>query len=223
MKLMTERKYQCPESPFSLDRINNLLKSKIRGVIHIGANYGEETNEYRRREISKVIWIEPLSSGFEQLKALREAYGDLIYNYCIGAENKEIDFFVTNNIVSSSPRDLGLHKHQDPTCVVQEIQKVNMKRLDTLVEEEGINLSDYNFINVDVQGFEDEVIEGGKETFKKMDAILLETNYKDVYLGCKSKEEIQSIMADLGFVLVSSIQINKVQFEDVYVNASSFK
>ena len=45
----------------------NFLFKKISGLIHIGANTGQERNEYEQYSLA-VIWVEPIPEIFDQLK-----------------------------------------------------------------------------------------------------------------------------------------------------------
>jgi hypothetical protein len=48
-------------------KIFNKYKMNIKGIVHIGAHYGEEIQEYVDNGIQKIIVFEPLSKNFDVL------------------------------------------------------------------------------------------------------------------------------------------------------------
>ena len=217
MKLLTDRKYVVNPPVIPMNEIESILNKKINGVIHVGANYGEEANEYIRNNINNVIWIEPLSFGFNQLKQLQDEYNHKIFNCAIGNIDGELEMYVTSNNVSSSLRDLGTHKYMSPDCIITNKEIVKVYKLDTLISKYNINMSDYNLLNIDTQGTEDQVLEGADKNLANFDALYIEVNDKNVYVGCKTKNEIRSYLKDKGFELKLERKINLLQYEHLYI------
>ncbi len=58
-------------SPFR--RNTERFLRKARGVIHVGANQGQERNLYAAYNLN-VLWIEPIPEVFDQLTALIAPY-----------------------------------------------------------------------------------------------------------------------------------------------------
>ena len=65
-----------------------------------------------------------------------------------------------------------------------------MFRLDDLA----LDLSKYNFMNIDVQGYELEVFKGAFETLKNIDYIISEVNQDEVYEGCPHVSELDKYL-----------------------------
>jgi FkbM family methyltransferase len=216
MELMTDRKYQTPDLMVNIPTIERYINKKINGVIHVGADYGEETNWYRKSEIENVVWIEPLEVGFSQLKELQEKYGDKIYNCAIADYDGESEMFMVDNIVSSSLRDIGTHNQMCPLTVSGR-PKVKVFKLDTLIEQEQLDMGKYNFLNVDTQGTEDLVLKGCEQNLHFFDVLYLEVNEKDVYVGCPHKDEITEYLNARNFRLLTSVKVNMLQYENIYV------
>jgi FkbM family methyltransferase len=76
---------------------------KIKGIIHVGAHYGQEYELYQSFQIDNLVFFEPLSKNFEILK---EHLGDnaLLIQKALGNENKKIKMYVesANDGMSSS-------------------------------------------------------------------------------------------------------------------------
>ena len=51
----------------SFTNLHNKYKMDIKGIVHIGAHYGEEIQEYVDNGIQKITVFEPLSKNFEVL------------------------------------------------------------------------------------------------------------------------------------------------------------
>src|ERR1700755_2954604 len=83
------------------------------GVLHLGANTGQEAPVYNRHGVSEVIWVEAIPEIFEELVKNVEQYpAQLCLNICVGKEEgKVVKFNVSNNeSQSSSYLELGHHK-----------------------------------------------------------------------------------------------------------------
>lgn len=170
---------------------------KIKGVIHIGAHYGQEHNLYRKNNINNIIYFEPLKKNFEVLRQNVDE-NTVLYNYALGNEEKDVEMFVesNNNGQSSSILEPDLHKEQYPHIVFNEKQIVEMKKLNSF----GIDYSKYNFINIDVQGYELEVFKGGTSALPHIDYIISEVNRGNLYKNCAMVEDLDKFLSDFGFV-----------------------
>ena len=62
----------------------------------------------------------------------------------------------------------------------------------------------YNFINIDVQGYELEVFKGAEETLKHIDLILTEINKEEMYEGCALIGEMDEYMSERGFQRIAT-------------------
>lgn len=182
---------------------NQLVKKynmKMNGVLHIGAHYGEEHSLYKTNNINKIVYFEPLKSSFEVLKS---NVGDdsTLFNIALGQEEKEIEMFVetANNGQSSSILEPGLHLNQYPHITFDSKEIVMMKRLDDVIDNSN---GEYNFINIDVQGYELEVFKGSTKTLENVDYIISEINNDEVYRNCAKVNELCDFLGQYGFTLV---------------------
>ena len=119
----------------------NKYNLDIKGIIQIGAHFGQEHSLYEENNILNIVYFEPLSKNF---KVLKENVGDkaILFNYALGNENKKISMNVesANQGMSSSILKPKLHIRQYPHIVFNETEEVDMKRLDDIE----FNFSDYN-------------------------------------------------------------------------------
>jgi len=216
-ELLKDAKYQTPNLTIPIEAIEQHGNLKVRGVIHVGANYGEESNHYRTAGVDNVIWIEPLEFGFAQLGHLEELYGDKIFNCAISDYDGEAEMFHVHNEVSSSLLEVGRHNE---FCLLHTVDKPKVKvyKLDTLIKKNNIDINNYNMLNVDSQGAEHLVLSGCEENLDKMDVLYLELNEKDVYIGAKDKDEIIAGLREKHFTLTHGLQVNALQYEGVFIH-----
>jgi FkbM family methyltransferase len=176
--------------------LNDLVKKynmNISGVIHIGAHYGEEVSNYVNLGIDDIVLFEPLEENFEILKNNVSNLNANINGYCaaLGNKNQYVNMFLSsNNLESSSVLKPKMHLDLHPEVVFSREQSVEMKRLDDFSFEK------YNFINLDVQGYEMEVLKGAEKTLEYIDYLYCEVNRNEVYEGNAYIDEIDEYLSN---------------------------
>src|SRR5580704_16267673 len=106
---------------------------KVIGVIHVGANTGQEMSLYEKYGLS-VIWIEPIDEVFEKLKSnLNKVTNQMALQALVTDVNdKEYDFNVANNNgASSSILEFDLHQDIWPEVTYEKKVKKISKTLPT--------------------------------------------------------------------------------------------
>ena len=78
------------------------------------------------------------------------------------------------------------------------------KRISTIFSENGISFDNYNFVNIDLQGYELPAIKGFGDAISKMDYIYTEVNTGEVYKGCTKIEELDEYLGGYGFTRVET-------------------
>ena len=183
----------------------NLLKQKynmdIKGIIHIGGHHGQEFKTYEENNISNVVFFEPVPTTF---KILEQNVGNkaILHNVALGNENKKIEMFIetANQGQSSSILEPGIHTRQYPHITFDSKLEVDMVRLDGFLTDP----DKYNFINIDVQGYELEVMRGAIKTLENIDYIMSEVNRDEVYINCSKVDELDKFLAEFHFVRVET-------------------
>ena len=165
----------------------------VSGVIHIGAHYGEEVSNYVNLGIDDIVLFEPLEKNFEILKNNVSELNANITGYCaaLGNKNQNVNMFLSsNNLESSSVLKPKIHLDLHPEVVFSGEELVEMKRLDDF------SFKNYNFINMDVQGYEMEVLKGAEKTLEYVDYLYCEVNRNEVYEGNAYIEEIDNYLSN---------------------------
>lgn len=194
-----------------------------KGVLHVGANIGEEAPVYLELGIERQIWIEPNPQMVEKLVAnLSNNPKAFIHMVCAGDENKEVVLHISNNAgQSSSVLELGTHRDVHPDVFYVEDITVPMVRLDTFFRETDIqsdkeqySLEGIDFLNIDTQGFEASVLRGMGELLHNFKWAYLEVNKAELYKQCALVEEIDKYLTDFGFERVETMWAGNTNWGD---------
>lgn len=181
------------------DLIDFLEDRKIDLVLDVGANVGQfgaslRAGGYRGRIVS----FEPIASAFETLSARTAGDGNWEVHRCgLGAAAGEAVLNISELSVCSSILELsasaGLH---DKRTAVVRTETIPVRTLDEVAS----GLSGRILLKVDTQGYERQVLDGGAQTIRRVQGILLELPVIHTYRGEWQFHEALKFMADLGFV-----------------------
>lgn len=175
---------------------------KPKGVLHIGANVGEERFVYDELGIKKQIWIEGNPEIFLKLKE-NVSYNPhaIALNFLIGDENKFVDFHISNNgSQSSSVLELGTHKQQHPDVFYVKTINEMQWRIDSLE----LDLTGIDFLNIDIQGVELQALKGMGDYLKYFQWLYLEVNKDYVYENCALVNDVDEYVKAFGFTRVET-------------------
>ncbi len=181
--------------------IDSFLKD-ITGVIHIGANVGQERDLYEIFNLD-VIWIEPIPEIFAQLKANTVNYHkQSSFNLLLtDLDNQEYDFKISNNGgESSSIFDIALHKEIWPNVEYTRSIKIKSHTFSSFVKINQIDLMRYQALVLDTQGSELLILKGCEEHLKQFKYIKTEAPNFESYAGCCQLEELSSFLFEFGFI-----------------------
>jgi FkbM family methyltransferase len=110
--------------PLDSSQLDSFLKD-VPGVIHVGANIGQEREEYASLGL-KVAWVEPIPAVFETLRSnISGLANQRAYQYLLAAEEGvEYTFHVADNGgASSSIFEFAKHRKLHPDIhFVQDIR-----------------------------------------------------------------------------------------------------
>ena len=182
----------------SLDLMVKSYDLKIKGVLHIGAHYGQEYGVYADKSIKNMIFFEPVMANYKELVArVPMVDGIRTLNIALGNTTGEMEMFVeTKNLgMSCSLLEPGTHLNLYPAIVFDKREKVKIDKLDNIEFDRSL----FNMINIDVQGYELEVFKGAVETLKTIDIVYAEVNTEEVYKGCGLIGDIDKFLEQFGF------------------------
>ena len=169
----------------------------ITGVIHIGAHYGEELQDYIDEGIQDMLIFEPLESNYKIVEDKAQYLNANIegHQVALGSKTGEVMMYVSDNEKqSSSILKPKVHLTHHPHVKFPETEKVELDLLDNYWKSCG----NYNFINMDVQGFELEVLKGGRKVLEQINYVYCEVNRDEVYENNAYVEEIDEFLSQYG-------------------------
>lgn len=156
---------------------------KITGVIHIGGHLGEEIPLYKK-QTNNIHIFEPLEECYNQIDPTVNKY-----NVALGSADQILPFNVASNGESSSLLTPKTHLQEHTWVIFNRQQRmVQVRTLDSY------NIADCNFLNLDVQGYELEVLKGGSRTLDTIDYIYTEINVRELYENCAQLEELDNFL-----------------------------
>jgi len=188
-------------------------KMNITGVIHVGGHYGEEDNDYLNHGIRNRYYFEANPALFDTLVA--NTPGAKQYCTAIGSTPGILPMHVEtyNQGQSSSLLKPGTHLKHYPLITFNEQIEVPVQQLDSF------DITDCNFMNLDVQGYELEVLKGAKETLRHVDYVYTEVNTEDVYEGCGKLPDMDAFLSE--FQRVETVMTGQGWGDALYIRRRS--
>jgi len=171
----------------------------IQGIIQIGANLAQEHNIYLRHNIKNMMYFEPDPRTYAQMLenlSIDKTSNIQTFNIALGNENKIVDFNVSDNGgASSSILEPKLHLLQHPNVHFTHKINVEMKRFDDL----NLDITNYNFANLDCQGYEYEIFKGASKLLEQVDYVMTEVNIAETYSGNGLLWQLEDLLFNFGF------------------------
>lgn len=177
-----------------------ILKYEFETIIDIGANKGQFAARFR--VLFPEAWIysfEPIPEVYDQLcKRFKSDSKFKAFNLGLGEQSGSIDFFQNEFTDSSSALPMKrLHKENFPRTSNEKQIQIKIDRLDEVMKT--IMMSYPILIKIDVQGFEEMVILGGKEALKKASIVIVEVSFYELYENQVYFKTIYDHMLSLDF------------------------
>jgi len=208
--------------PFGLSR--GLIETcrSARGIIHVGANSGQERflYDYLRKPI---LWIEPDNESFRRLrKNIRNMLRQrAILALCWNKDGARVPFHPTsNNGLSSSVYPLA--RHQDLWPEVKPNGRVMMttRTLDRILFPQRRKRIPYDTLVLDTQGSELQILRGAGKTLAQVQTIVCEACNFEAYRGGCRAGQIRSFLRRRGWQLFHSLPVwrsgTKTYFELIF-------
>ena len=179
---------------------NRFLRS-AHGVIHVGANVGQERALYARLGLD-VLWIEPIPEVFA---TLRENIAPLPKQQALQAlvtdrDDHDYEFHIANNAgESSSILELKQHKDVWPKVAFTDSIKLRSVTLPTLLARQRVDITRYDVLVMDTQGSELLVLKGAQRLLPGFAYIKTEVPDFEAYEGCAQLVDLAAFLAAQGF------------------------
>lgn len=180
---------------------NNLFLTKSKGVIHVGANLGQERELYAAYGLN-VIWIEPIPEVYNKLNTLIKPYpNQKAFRYLVAdVDDKDYLFHISNKGGgASSIYDLAGHKELWPDVTYTEAITLKSITLSSLVRKECLDLNEYDVLVLDTQGSELLVLKGAISLLPHIKYVRAEVADFEAYMGCCKLDEMDRFFKEFSF------------------------
>lgn len=195
----------------------------FKGVIHIGAHHGEEIQAYRESNVQYIAWFEACRNFMADLYGNTQRYPgikQLYYNECMSdVDDEVVNFNVANNGQSSSILQLGTHAKLYPHINYVKSIEMKTKQFQTFLnQKKELDINNYDFINLDVQGAELKVLKGFGDLLNHahLRAIYTEINFEHVYENCCLVNELDEYLAKFSFKRIHTSAPEKTWGDALY-------
>ena len=203
-------------NPSYLLELLNSNNIKINKCIHIGAHKCEELPIYINMGFVKedIIWIE----GNNDMIEIANNNNITIYNYVItDKDNVDIILYKANDTASSSILDIARHSEVYPDISYITKSKSKSITIDTFFDTKGINATEYDFLNIAIQGAELMALHGAIKYLKYAKAIYIKIHEIELYKNCPYVKDIDDFLKEYNFTRVITIMTNKGWGDALYI------
>jgi FkbM family methyltransferase len=187
----------------------------------VGANVGQSVEYYRNLFPNCIIHcFEPDVDTFkiltENCKNLKNVY---LNNCGIGSENNilefyknddinsEINSFIKINVNSKDSISLNNDNSTDYKTKINHISTAKIIKLSDYIKEN--NIKQINLLKLDTQGYEEECLKGIDDQFSKINVILTEIMFYDLYEKSLSFYDLEKYLIPNNFRLYDISHISK--------------
>jgi FkbM family methyltransferase len=188
----------------SANLVRDLELRNIDLVLDVGANTGIYASAlFAYGYKGRIVSFEPGSEAYGQL--LARSQGKQLWQVAeqgaLGDIDSEIEINISTNLESSSILPmLNACEEAAPDARYRSKERVMLRSLDS-VAEKYLAGAKAPFLKLDVQGFEDKILAGGKNTLPKIKGVQIELSLVPLYEGQKLWRELVDQLIDSGFVL----------------------
>lgn len=202
----------------------------VAGVVHVGANLGQEIPWYIANAHVPILAFEPLGDIYEQADRLHEQVirqGTVrLINAALGSKTGDFEMFVAQNsegtwdtlsasglgpVLPEAAARLGWQGWLAPYRSKR--VKAYCFRFDEWAYLTKLNLAAYDWLVIDAQGMELDVLKGCGDALQAFTHLTVECSEFPVYAGEATALEVCTWLAEHSFTRTSGIGLNTdIQF-----------
>ena len=190
-------------------------------MIEVGSCHGEDGLNFYNNNY-KVYSFEPYKKSYDKIMEKIKHLDDFfLYNKAVSLNNGKAVLNVANNVGACSllefKSDIELKKHwgkkYKKVCFSGETQIVDTIRLDTFIEQENLENSIIDFLWIDAQGLDFEVLKSMGKYTKNLQKGVLEAVYKNEKSIYKNSER-NNIEDIKKYLHENNFKIEKIEAND---------
>jgi FkbM family methyltransferase len=198
------------------------LGFKPRTILDIGAYQGDWAGVVHSVfPKAQLFMVEANEDKKEYLKILTWAKG---FEIALLGDKKqtEVKYFLSKGANSTGN---SIYKEKTTFFDNSNVRKVPMVTLDSVVKKR--KLKNIDFVKIDTQGSELNILKGGKTAISKAEFVLLETQNLEYNLGAPFVDKVFEFMDKFGFALYDILEIHylpsgeMMQIDFLFANKNS--
>jgi FkbM family methyltransferase len=202
-------------------------KFEIHTIAYVGANEGTTALALDEAFAGLEFYLlEPVPQVFETLVRNTTNHRNMrCLNVAAGAEEAWCDMFVDGySPASSLLRYEPTALQEFPFLGKQVIAKVHVKPLDNILRD--CEAGDVDLLLMDVQGYEDKVLQGANRTIKSCKVVISELSLQPLYVGSSTFGSVYQALVGEGFQLqylvnpLTGVSHQILQIDGVFVRDS---
>lgn len=235
--MFDRRNYILSPSSIEKDLLRLFKKNDKLIIFDIGGCEGEESIRYSRIFQKSLIYIfEPLPDNQKLIVSNFVEYNInniQLVSKAVSDSDAFADFYVSSGHPENQKKDLDWNFGNKSNSLLNPVKinnpswlnfndkiKVETISLNTFLNEN--NISEVDFIHMDVQGAELKVLIGAKKYISSIKAIWLEVSNVELYKNQALRKDIELFMNTNGFYLIKSEFEGNVG-DQLYLNKKYFK
>lgn len=186
-----------------VERLKHEFGVNPMGILHLGADVGQEAKDYDRYWRCPTWWIEARHEAATKCKRNVARYRNQHVIEAAVSEfaHERVTLHVANNGQSSSLLPLGTHEQHHPEVSYVGEQTVVTTTVDDLVSEHGVQA---DFVNLDLQQIELSVLRGAQRFLEGCRWVYSEVSTEAVYKGGCLIGEMDEWLGPQGFARVAT-------------------
>ena len=199
-----------------------LKKHQIRTIFDIGANTGEWAATIHEHFPEAAIYaFEPLSDCYAKLSEKEKKIPQLTtFNFALGDNPGKFPIYRSSQASSSSLLPMSdLHKKAFPHTQNLSREEIEVRTLDQVTKD--LNIKENIFVKIDVQGFELNVLQGGKALLNRAKVLLIETSFHTLYDNQPLFDEVYSFLKGMGFTYRGDFESIKSPIDGAILQANA--
>jgi FkbM family methyltransferase len=205
-------------SDFSVNSLMLKYGIEVTGLLHLGANKGQEALIYENSKIPKVIWVEGYQPYFDELvNHIQNLPNQTAYNFFISDVDNEVSEF---NIASNEGSSTLFEANNSFKNVFKDIsfvekQKISTRRIDSYFIEKKISLDGFSVLVADLEGYELKALKSMGNLLDGFKWLLIEVSTYPNYIGAPLLEDIDKYLYSRGYKRIS-IKVGKTSGDALY-------
>jgi FkbM family methyltransferase len=181
-----------------LEKFLNKYVKEGTNIAQVGAHFGQELEPIIKSGFKEIYLFEPIKSNVDELNKKTKSIKNIeIFPIALGNKNTQTKIYISGNNdgQSSSLLQPELHLELQPNITFKQEALIDLKRF------EDLNLT-VNFLIIDAQGYELEVLKGFGKKLENVDYIFTEVNRDYLYKNNVLIKDLDTFLIKKSFVRI---------------------